>query len=69
MENNEKDFVTISNKMIYDEIQKINACLNGNGKKGLKQIIEGLSINVKLQWGFISFIMLALVGGAIKLFM
>ena len=61
--------VEITNQMIYEEIQNIKACINGNGKKGLRQTIGELAVSVRLQWGFISFIMVALVGGAIKLFM
>ena len=68
---NPKDNVVyeITNEMIYNEIQQIKTCINGNGKKVLKQVIGELALSVKLQWGFISFIMLAIVGGAIKLFM
>ena len=66
---NEQPALVITNFMVWEKICKIEEAINGNGKKGIKEVLAELCLSVRVQWGFISFIILALVGGAIKLFL
>ena len=58
--NNEK-FIEITNKDIYDMICSIKETIDGNGKKGLKEKISNNALNIKIQYGLVSILVLAIL--------
>jgi len=50
---NEKVFIEITNKDIWDEIQTLKKIILGNGKKGLKDQIQSSAIHLKIIYGFL----------------
>ena len=68
MAENESDkvFVEITNREIYDLIfkleKKFDVVINGNGKKGIKEVLSNLCLAVKIH----HVILLALMVAAIK---
>ena len=58
---NNQDFVKITNKDIYDMICSIKETIDGNGKKGLKEKISNNALNIKIQYGLVSILVIAIL--------